>query len=259
MREEKLEKKKTLSKRLSSLVDAVQASRRLIDVGCDHGLVSIGLAYRDDIEQILATDISAPSLAKLELYVEEEPQQIQNKIQCQLADGLKGLIWDWTDGILIAGMGGDLIIEILERNTDLVESAQQILLSPHSQVDKVRLYMEDFGFPLAGEDILWEGGHYYEILDFRKKTKENQKRWPPIQYRPWTAYYGNYLIDEKNPLVKDRMDKDLDQIKRILDQLQGQIKQGKRKLEGRFEQLENDKVELEKVLAEWEGENYVDE
>lgn len=161
------------SYRIQKLIQAVPSSASVLDVGCDHGLVSLGLAERSDIQRILATDISAASLQKLQNALPGLSVEVRAKITTCVADGLVGIPWEKADAVVIAGMGGSLMCRILAvpQVRSIWESAQLILL-PHNDTAAVRKFLLGQRFAIDDEWVFFDGGHYYEILQARPLRSE---------------------------------------------------------------------------------------
>lgn len=61
-------------------------------------------------------------------------------------DGLHELPQDDVDSIVIAGMGGDLVVRILEQDFDKLANVKELILSPQSHLERVRHFLNDHGF-----------------------------------------------------------------------------------------------------------------
>src|SRR3712207_5446509 len=156
-----------MSERIKRLIAMVIGAHQVVDVGCDHGQVSLGLAERPDIDAVLGVDISAPSLQKLRDAIERAEQPWAHKIRTQVADGLKALDCAEVDSVVIAGMGGDLIVRILSEAPQRLAQVKQLVLSPHTAQDEVRRFVREKGFYIIDSALIPEEGHYYELMDVR--------------------------------------------------------------------------------------------
>ena len=103
-----------ISKRLQHIVDIVTYFDTIADIGCDHGYVCIELIKNKKVKKAIASDISYPSLKKTIDYVKEN--NIEDKIETRVGNGLEILSTDEVDAVIIAGMGGVLISDILKNN-----------------------------------------------------------------------------------------------------------------------------------------------
>ena len=74
-----------------------------------------------------------------------------------------------ADSVVIAGMGGELIIKILENGRHMWDSVSQWVLSPQSEIFKVRRWLLENGFEIRREDMLLEDGKYYTVMDVRRR------------------------------------------------------------------------------------------
>ena len=104
-----------ISKRLQTIAELVLDgnSRKIIDVGCDHALLDIYLLQNNENLKIIASDNKKAPLESARKNIER--YSFLNKIELSLRDGIDS-IDDDIDTIVIAGMGMDTIVEILENN-----------------------------------------------------------------------------------------------------------------------------------------------
>ena len=102
-----------ISKRLKQFCDFIGTHKRILDIGCDHGQLELLLCERDPDVQIIASDISEAALNKTEKLVDE--QEITDRVSCRCGDGFSVLRDNEpVDAVLIAGIGGYVIAQILE-------------------------------------------------------------------------------------------------------------------------------------------------
>ena len=99
-----------------------------------------------------------------------------------------------VDTIIIAGMGGELIIDILNRGKVFFDKKNTFILSPHTKVDEVRDYLIRKGFKIIKEDMCIDEGKFYTVLEVR--YTENT-----VIYSEAELLYGKYLIENKHPVL----------------------------------------------------------
>ncbi len=154
-----------LSKRLSAAANLIRQGSRLADIGCDHGYVPVSLILDGRIESAVASDINEGPLNSCINLVKE--YELENKIKCVLSNGLERINLDEVDDILIAGMGGILIYDIL--NSDKVDfeklKEKHLVLNPMTHPEEARLWLNNYGFEIQNDIIVKEGKHYYSIMD----------------------------------------------------------------------------------------------
>lgn len=144
---------------MSVIADLVEHCSCVVDVGCDHGLLCLHLLESEKVERCIACDISLDCLKKV--------PDISN-IDKRLGDGLQVISLDEdVDYIVIAGMGGITICEILQNYFDrIVASGKSInnlkfVLSPQSHVDRVRHLLLSYGINIERDFVL----HDYKFYD----------------------------------------------------------------------------------------------
>lgn len=157
-----------LDKRLQMLFSCIESCHCVADIGTDHGFLPIALLKAEKCTKAIACDISAPSLSKA-----EKNSRIQGvDLECRLSDGLAQLKENEADCIVIAGMGGILISEILEREKEKALNAT-LVLQPMTAVKELREYLCQNGFMIQSEDMVFcDGKLYHAIVTKRGQTKE---------------------------------------------------------------------------------------
>lgn len=206
--------------RLQTLIRLVPPSKRVIDVGADHGLVSLGLAEREDIQQVLATDISSASLSKLEEALKRTDPPIREKITLFVTDGLQDIPWSSADAIVIAGMGGPLITRILRDSFAFARNAKTWVLSPQSGIAAFRHFLQTLSCRIE-EDLVEEDGKWYPLfLVFPQEVcpKLNGYVFPLTEQE---AEYGPELLRKRHPLLEKQLIRDEKHWKSLLFHLEG--------------------------------------
>ena len=156
-----------LSKRLERIASFVQPGSRVADIGTDHGYVPIWLVQKGVCPSALAMDVRKGPLERAEEHVEEVG--LSGKIELRLSDGLAKLKAGEADTVVIAGMGGKLTCRILEQGRHVWENwsegKERLILSPQSEQDEVRHFLEKQGFLILREAMLLDEGKYYIVLE----------------------------------------------------------------------------------------------
>ena len=207
-----MKKRKRIPKRMLAIADLVDRSRVLADVGCDHAYISINLLENGKAERIIASDLREGPLniAKDNIKLEG----FEERIETRLCTGLCGYEAGEVDTILISGMGGRLVKEILSESIDVVRRADTLILEPQSDLRVVRAYLKDIGFEIIDEDMLSEGGKYYQIMK-AVKSKERMEVCDDIGAMAENDF-GPILIKKKHPVLLEFLKKRKKHYERLL-------------------------------------------
>lgn len=149
-----------LSKRLACCAELVPAGARVADVGCDHGYLSILLAQRGHAVQ--ACDLREKPLHKAQRNA--ALCGVAEKIRFCLADGLDAVAPESVDAVICAGMGGDLIAQILARAPWLRDARYTLIFQPQSSGNDLRRALGAMGFGTRRELLVRDGGFLYNVL-----------------------------------------------------------------------------------------------
>jgi len=163
-----------ISNRLSKVANLVTIGNRVADIGCDHAYTSIYLIKNKISSKIIAMDINQGPLDRALENIKK--YQYNKYIETRLSNGLDKLKKDEVDTILISGMGGNLIVDILDKNLDTVYKVKELILQPQSDIYKVREYIKRIGFMIIDEDILIDEDKYYNIIKTTNKRYINDAR-----------------------------------------------------------------------------------
>ena len=180
-----------LSKRLQTIADFVKKGAVVADIGTDHAHIPIYLIKNNIISRAYACDINTGPLEKAEENINY--YGVKN-IELRLSNGLEKLKTDEADTVIIAGMGGELITDILERGRRFFDTERKFILSPHTKIDEVRKYLLSNGFEITKEDMCIDEGKFYTVMEV--KYTENKE-----MYSEAELLYGKYLIENKHPVL----------------------------------------------------------
>lgn len=128
-----------LSRRLNWILNIMDKCDTIMDVGTDHGYISIELIKRKITNKVIASDINKDPLKKARINISLEG--LADKIELRLGGGLTPIKDNEVNGILIAGMGGNLIRDILERDIEKVKNMEYIVLQPAQNPEVIREYL----------------------------------------------------------------------------------------------------------------------
>ena len=156
-----MERRLQLQPRLQLLADMVPEGCRLADVGTDHGYLPVYLLQRRYIRGAVAADIGAEPLAHARRTAEAYGV---TGIDFRLCDGLRDIAPDEVDTVVIAGMGGETIITILEGAAWTKDGAHTLLLQPMTKAADLRYWLAVNGYRFTAERLIWDKNYLYPVL-----------------------------------------------------------------------------------------------
>lgn len=199
-----------LSKRLQTIADFVKKNLVVADIGTDHAHIPIYLIENNIIDKAYACDINKGPLEKAKKNIENFG--VSENIVLRLSNGLDKMSNKEADTIIIAGMGGELIIDILERGKSFFDKKNTFILSPHTKTDEVRDYLLRKGFEILKEDMCIDEGKFYTVMEVR--YTENK-----LMYSEAELLYGKFLIENKHPTLLEFLKKEEEKYISILSNI----------------------------------------
>lgn len=209
-----------LSKRMKAVAAMVTSGGVLADVGTDHGYIPIALIQRQKIKSAIAMDINKGPLAHAQDNIASA--QLGDYIQTRLSDGVAALGEGEADSILIAGMGGELVIHILSEGEKVCKAASELILQPQSDIRKVREYLRLHHYKIVDEDMICEDGKYYPMMRVINVELDNAWMKMDEQTRVACDIYGPLLLRNGNPVLRRFLVRQHRQLTQILQTLQAQ-------------------------------------
>ena len=151
-----------LSNRLLAVAAFVTDGNVLADVGTDHGYIPIYLLQTKRITKAIAMDIHKGPLERAKDHI--AMFGLNDYIETRLSDGVEALMPNEADSILIAGMGGGLVMHILEEGKEVCHLAKELILQPQSELERVRNYLWSTGYVILEENIILEDEKFYPMM-----------------------------------------------------------------------------------------------
>ena len=223
-----------VSKRMKKIAEMVSA-KRVADIGCDHGFISIYLIKEKDVDHVFAMDINEGPLKRAYEHVNE--YGLTNRIEVIKSDGAKAIKPGEADGAVIAGMGGRLTERIILDSIDVFQKMDEMILSPQSEIDHVRRFLIQNGFDILDEEMVLDESKFYVII--KCSYDASVKR----QIDDVQALYGPVLIEKKHPVLIDYLNERLIKLEDIVKRIDEGTEQKSDKKRARTDEV-NGEIEL---------------
>ncbi len=226
-----------LDKRMVAVLKLMAPSEEAVDVGADHGWVSAAILERGLARRVTACDISAPSLEKAKRLARQ--RGLEEQMRFLVANGFSGYAPVGSFCAVIAGMGGELIADILSRGGETPRKALRLVMQPMGGAAELRAWLLQNGYAILDETVIRQGQRFYQLI----AAGWRGGRSAPLP--PWEAL-------EFGPVALEKKEQDLLEL----------LKKTRRARMKQLEQAEKAGVELpklsvelaavERLLAEWE-------
>ena len=219
-----------LSKRLQAVADLVTLDLKVADIGTDHGYIPIYLVENKKNPSAVAMDINKGPLQKAQENI--ALHGLEDSIKTRLSNGAEKLQCGEVESIVIAGMGGGLVIKIIEQDKEIFQNVKEFILQPQSEIWKVRKYLAENDFRIVQEDMVLEDGKFYPMMKVVNGKAENYSR---IE-----LHYGKFLLQEKHPVLKKFLEKECrikEEILKNLSENHSDNMQRMKELEEEIEQM----------------------
>lgn len=181
-----------LSKRLQAVSQMVTSGSRLADVGTDHGYIPLSLVMEGRVPGAIAMDINQGPLLRAQENIAR--YGLEDKIQTRLSDGVNALDEGEADSVVVAGMGGWLVIHILTEGRKALKTVQELILQPQSDLEQVRRFLQMEEYQIHEEDMVLEDGKFYPIM---RVVHGYMEELTDIEYK-----YGPRLLAMRHPCLK---------------------------------------------------------
>lgn len=183
-------KRISLDARLSAVADMVGYCTSCADIGSDHGRLGAYLLQNHRCERVVLTDISPDSLTKARKLI----GLIGEETNCEfhLGDGALALV-DSVDTVVIAGMGGETIADIVEHASGRLDGSR-LILQPNVAAHELRMRLNAAGWRIEDEELAKDGHRIYIIISASQGIQ---------QLGECELEVGPALLAKRHPLLKE--------------------------------------------------------
>lgn len=201
-----------LTNRLATVASKVPCGVKVADIGTDHAYIPVFLVKNNISNNVIASDVKKGPLDIAKKCILQN--NMSEYIQTRLGYGLSVLKPYEVDTVIIAGMGGMLIRDILDQSKEICNTIKTFILQPMIAQDILREWLNSNNYKIIDETLAKEGNKMYTILVVQHGYESIENK----------IYFdiGKKLIENKDPLLKEYIKKKIIQTKRILNSLKGQ-------------------------------------
>ena len=207
-----------LTDRLLKIASLVTKGKRVADIGTDHGYIPVYLLNKGHVDFAILADVNKGPLENARGEVRHN--NLLEKVDLRLGSGIEVLRVNEVDEIIIAGMGGILISELIEAKKEVAHSVDKLILQPMQAQNELRKYLLNNGYEIVDEVLVKEDFRVYEII-IAKYTDKNTAVEDEIYYE-----VGKKLIENKDPLLNEFIDKKVFMYSSILKKIEGKTGEG---------------------------------
>ena len=216
-----------LSQRLQAIADMVPAGAKVADIGTDHGFLPCYLAQSGKAEQVIACDVNAQPLALAQKNITD--YNVADKVSTRLGDGLAVIKPGEVDVVTIAGMGGALMIDILDASPMVVDRLKRIVLQPNVGAEAVRIWAEKNRWQIVAEELVKENDIFSVIIVLEQGRSDRFMSAVEL-------YLGPKLLADHHPLLGLYISEEWEKTQHILEQLSKSDSEESRKKEKQLRQ-----------------------
>lgn len=194
-----------ISKRIQKIIEYIDVEDSVADIGCDHGYLGLGCLEKG-IKFLQNIDNKKGPLTTAMKNLSD--YQMNDNVIYTLCDGLDNLD-SRVDTIVISGMGGDLINQIINRNLEKAKKLKKIIIVAHTKLFLLRKELTK-NFYIIDETIISEKNKLYEIIIFKPSDEAK------TNYNYDDCLLGPIQKIKKEDLFIDKWNSRLEEIEKIL-------------------------------------------
>lgn len=201
-----------LGERLQAIADMVPSGvASIADIGTDHAYLPIYLVNNKIVTQAIAGDIHQGPYLSAKNAV--DAAHLEQSISVRLGNGLEVVNPGEAEVVIIAGMGGLNIIDILSSCPDVTATLKRLIVQPMIAAPAVRGWLYDNGWQIVSEQLVREDGKLYQIIAAAPGEKQS---FEPILYE-----IGPLLWQTKHPLLVLHIDELIAHLRIVLTSMAG--------------------------------------
>ncbi|CCL82967.1 tRNA (adenine(22)-N(1))-methyltransferase TrmK [Clostridioides difficile] len=224
-----------LTDRLLKIASLVSDGKKIADIGTDHGYIPVYLLKEGKVPFAVLADVNKGPLDNA--HKEVIQNNLLDKVDLRLGSGIEILEIGEVEEVIIAGMGGILISELLEAKKEVAHNVEKLILQPMQAQEELRYYLLNNGYEILEEVLVREDFRIYEII-VAKYIGKNTIIEDEIYYE-----VGIKLLENKDSLFNDFIEKKIKTYSSIVNKLEGKngeaIDKKRKESEVAIKKLEN--------------------
>ena len=198
-----------LSNRLEAISSLIPNNSKVIDIGCDHGLLDIYLYQKKISNKIIASDINENALNNAKENIKKN--KLDNIIETRLGNGLDTLKdSDNIDTIIISGMGAHTAVGIIKNNTEKLKNIKTIVIQSNTKIEFLRKEITKLNYIIKDELLIEDNKKIYTIIKFEKGKKKYNKK---------ELFFGPILLKKNSQLFRKNNELELKKLILVLKML----------------------------------------
>lgn len=221
----------TLSKRMDAIAQLITPGYRVADVGTDHAYIPIYQVLSGKSPSAIAMDLRKGPLERAREHIIQFG--LKEQIQTRLSDGVEALLPEEADAIVVAGMGGELIVRILSKGENVCKAVRELILQPQSELAGVRRFLRKNGYVIVEEDMVFEDGKYYPMMRVTPNGLRNEQADGEALL---LDLYGPVLLEQGHPVLVQFLQYQKAQLEELLHALS--LQPSSDKITGRIQEIE---------------------
>ncbi|MBP2057061.1 tRNA (adenine22-N1)-methyltransferase [Lactobacillus colini] len=200
-----------MEERLAQLAKMVDQGARIADIGTDHAYLPIELVKDGKVNFAVASDVAKGPLQNAQDDIEQAG--LLTQISTRLGSGLSTIREeDKIDTVIIAGMGGKLMVDLLEKAKENKQVYPTLILEPNVGEANVRSWLSNNNYKIIQEKIIKVAGHIYELI-----KAEHSHKAVPLSLKD--IIFGPILVKEKNEVFHEKWTNQLAYQKNLINNL----------------------------------------
>lgn len=198
-----------LSNRLEAISSLIPNNSKVIDIGCDHGLLDIYLYQKKISNKIIASDINQNALNNAKENIKKN--KLENIIETRLGNGLDTLNeTDDIDTIIISGMGAHTAVGIIKKNIEKLKKIKTIVIQSNTKIEFLRKEITKLNYIISDELLVEDNKKIYTIIKFEKGKKKYNKK---------ELFFGPILLKKNSQLFQKNNKLELEKLNLVLKML----------------------------------------
>lgn len=202
-----------LTDRLLKIASLVSYGKKIADIGTDHGYIPVYLLKEERVPFAVLADVNKGPLDNARKEVIQN--NLLDKVDLRLGSGIEVLEIGEIEEVIIAGMGGILISELLDAKKQVAHNVEKFILQPMQAQEELRSYLLNNGYEILDEVLVREDFRIYEII-VAKYTGKNTIIEDEIYFET-----GIKLLENKDSLFNEFIEKKIKTYRAIVNNLEG--------------------------------------